>query len=263
MSGSSEREELDVTPEEREALRYLGTAPEPAPGVGARDRARASFLTGAPDSIVVPIPSRKSLLRRFAPLAAAAAIAGLALWGTIPTDVWTVVDSGGDVAFAGHPASAGADFTSGVVETGPDAWMEARLGDRLRIYIRPDSRVSLPRGPGRWFGRRRTLHVATGEMLASSGQRPLAFTLGIDTSVATADILGTTFAVRRNDLGTCICLLEGAVDVHCDQGEISLPVRQRLQVYEDGRKPELQNLDPRELAMLERLYAAETSEATP
>ena len=133
---------------------------------------------------------------------------------------------------------------------------EMRLGDSLVLRVEPGSDVRLPDPPGRWFGRTRELHVATGSVFASTGGRPLGFELVVTTRDAHTRVTGTTFAVRRNDHGTCVCLYEGSVEVEQRAREevVRVPTGRRVQVYSDGHEPAIEPLDEGEVAVLEGLY---------
>jgi ferric-dicitrate binding protein FerR (iron transport regulator) len=162
-------------------------------------------------------------------LAAAAALAAVGWFGSRPAEPWRFVGE--------H---------------------EMRLGDTLLLSVAPGSEVSLPDPPGRWFGRTCELRVTTGSVFASTGGRPLGFDLVVTTPDACTRIKGTTFAVRRNDRGTCVCLYEGSVEVaQVIRGEVvSVPAGRRLQVYSDGQAPAIEPLDEVESRMLAGLHDA-------
>ena len=227
----------DCGPEDERARRLVGMAPEAAPSPTSRDQARAAFLTGDPSGAqpvpvpAAPLPLHPQPRRRWvaAALAAAASIAGLVWFGSQPEDSWRLVGE--------H---------------------EMRLGNTLVLRVEPGSDVSLPDPPGRWFGRARELHVATGSVFASTGGRPLGFDLVVTTPDADTRITGTTFAVRRNERGTCICLYEGSVEVdqRARNEVVRVPTGRRVQVFSEGQAPAVEPLDEAEVTVLRGLHEA-------
>ncbi|MBZ0268261.1 FecR family protein, partial [bacterium] len=148
--------------------------------------------------------------------------------------------------------------------TGPGSSVEARLGNRLRVQITADSRVELPRGPSRWFSSRRTVHVDRGVFFASTAGHPLGFDLRVLTDEAAVDVVGTTFAVRRNDLGTCVCLYEGHLEVRgTDAGRVDVPQGQRALLPPGKPSPLLEPLDDMETALLSGLLARQAASSSP
>jgi ferric-dicitrate binding protein FerR (iron transport regulator) len=224
----------DSRPADEHALLLVGKAPEAAPSPTSRERARAGFLTGDPTGdlpVPSPLPVRRPSRSRWIPaaLATAASLAVVIWFGSRPAEPWRLVGE--------H---------------------EMRLGDTLVLRVAPGSDVLLPDPPGRWFGRTRELYVSTGSVFASTGGEPLGFNLVVTTDDARTRITGTTFAVRRNGRGTCVCLYEGSVEVEQRvRGEsVLVPTGRRVQVYSDGEAPAIEPLDDAEVAELEGLYDA-------
>jgi ferric-dicitrate binding protein FerR (iron transport regulator) len=266
--------DLELTDDEREALSLVGSTPVPAASADARERARVAFLTGRrlgrPEAPAVAFGERErespprgpavSPRRAIGGLALAAGVAGLIFLGGLPSESWRFVESEGsaNARLDGEAARAGAPFRSGVVEAGPDERLDVELGETIRICLLPGSRARLPSGPGRWFGRTRALSLERGELFASSGDRELGFELAVRTREASVHLVGTTFAVRRNDLGTCICLYRGEVTVLSADGSdpIRLSPDRRVQVYSDGTAPTFHPIDAPARELLTELHAA-------
>ncbi len=267
---SEEPREYEPTPEEQKALLHAGSTPVPAASASAREAARTAFLEGKQTTIHRPGPNREAgrgaapthnVRARFlgiGGLAAAAAVAGLFWFGNHPVDEWRVVQvaEAGAAMIDGEAARIGDAFLTGTVEAGGESMVHCQLGDRIRVVLAPGSEARLPAGPGRWLGGQRSLFVDEGEIFASSGERRLGFDLIVRTPEARVHIVGTTFAVRRNEAGTCICLWEGAVDVEPSDGgaTVEVPRGQRLQVYADGRPPKVESLTPDEETMLAAMH---------
>ena len=253
---SSDRRPVSMNPDEELAQRWVGAAPESAPSAEARKRARSVFLTGNATGRIVPMtaPASPGRLRLWPWAAVAAAVAGLAFWGAQPSEHWTVTSVNGEASLQGQVALADVTARAGTARTSQDSWFETRLGERLLVRVGPRSRVDLPAGPGRWLSGERTLRIHEGEIYASTGHESLGFPLRIETAEATTTIVGTTFAVRRNELGTCVCLLEGRVDLEGGHGETaSVPTGRRVQIFSDGTEPIVEDLTPEEISLLQGL----------
>jgi ferric-dicitrate binding protein FerR (iron transport regulator) len=256
----TERDDRRQLPDESELLRLVGSTPVAAPSAEARERARAAFVSGAAPVAATPITSapRRAGWGAYVPLALAASLLALVIWGLQPTDDWTVLDvvAADGASVPGGP-SAGTRFGSGLATTDVEAELDLQLGDRLRIRVAPDSRAILPRGPGRWIGKSRRLIVESGEIFGTTEGRPLGFELVLVTPDAEARILGTTFAVTWNELGPCFCLYDGEIEVTTgDRAPVRVPKRMRIQCYEDGRPPHVDDLTDQERTKLRMIQEA-------
>ena len=142
------------------------------------------------------------------------------------------------------------------IATGPESEIEIQLGGRLRLRMLPDAHLRLPAPPGRWFGRDQTIDLADGEIFGTTGADPLPFALTVETQEAAARVLGTTFAVLRLDVATCVCLWTGGVEVTArnDGVKTRLLEEMKFYVYKDGRPSEMVPIDDMErmkLSMME------------
>ncbi len=264
--------EPDPTAEDLEIAALVGSTPVPPASAAGREAARTAFLEGgrvprAP-AAVVPMPPRRRVSRRVIGSLALAASLVMMLWfGSRPTDAWRVarVEGGGAGFVDGAPIEAGASFAFGGDSSGEDYGLYLDLGERLHGCLPAGSRVRLPQGPGRVGGRSRMVSVETGDLFASSGARKLGFDLVVATENARVRVVGTTFAVRVNESGTCICLLHGDVDIEPTGAEDTLrvPRGQRLQVFADGRDPIVMPLDPAEIEILETLHSTGLAPGAP
>jgi ferric-dicitrate binding protein FerR (iron transport regulator) len=254
---------MHPTPEEQQALEALMSLPRPHPSAQAREKARAAFLgeEGTErDKPVRTIPRRRSQRWLSIPLAAAVAAVLLALfwYGNQPLGSWIITDV---VAPAGIEAKTtqitrGAMVQAGQVLTGEGSELELQFGRELRFRMLPASRLQLPSPPTRWFGRSRTLTLEAGEIYGTTGGRSLSFPLLFETAEVTAQLTGTTFAVFRTDVGTCVCLWSGAVEVvPRDTGEaVTLTPETKYYVYNDGRPSEVQPIDAMERMKLSMMH---------
>jgi ferric-dicitrate binding protein FerR (iron transport regulator) len=236
---------------EGEAARLAGETDVAAPSPAARERARIAFVEGR-----VASGRRPPLVVRVLFPVAAAAMVLLSLWlGGRPASSWIVLE-GVDVRSAeGRSLGRGDRFSSATVLAAGAVGADVQLGTALRVRMPAGARVELPEGPGRWLGRTRRLRVLDGEIFATSGGRPLDFELIVESPETRTRIHGTTFAVRRNGLGTCVCLLEGRIVVESPERahSVDVPVGMRVQFYAEGQEPMTAPLADDERARLEAL----------
>ncbi len=253
----SPRDRMDHTPDEQQALDALRSLPRPAGRDAARARAREAFLAAA-----APVQAsaehggghggehggehpdlRGRTARRggnwWVPLAAAAVIA-MALFGiwqtaTGPSMIWRVTDVVAADGVTGLPGQG--DMVDGrVLVTGPESELELQLGDELRFRMIPGTEIELPAPPRRWHPGPMQLVVRRGEIYGTTAGGGLTAPLHVRGQQAEARILGTTFAVFEDSLGTCVCLWEGDVTLHSLLAEETWELQEgtKFYVYEDG-----------------------------
>ena len=226
----------------------------PTPSAATKERARKAF---------VPARSARRGSIRLAILAAAAALALLLNWARQPDVYWSIT-AGTEIAnitIGGTPLtiedlSLVAEMIphGGTIFVPEGSELELMLGDMLRIRLMGGTLVEIPRGPGRWLSRSRTLELQSGEAYGTSGPNALPFQLGLSTPEASAQLIGTTFAVFRTDEATCFCLYEGGLAVHPVGGdEFELEVEHRVYIYKDGRPVEVAPIDASERMKLDMI----------
>ncbi len=165
----------------------------------------------------------------------------------------------GVTAVTADTMESGSQLAAGLVATGPESELEVQLGDQLRFRLVPGTSLSLPKPPGRWFGRDRRLTLTAGEIYGTSGGRNLDFGLLFTTEELQASLTGTTFAVFRTDSASCVCLWQGGIAVTPVIGAatpIILQPEQRVWIYKDGRPPELKPLSDMERMKLQMIHDA-------
>ncbi|NOT33341.1 MAG: hypothetical protein HOP12_04130 [Candidatus Eisenbacteria bacterium] len=227
--------------------RFSGLAGEVDPEA-ERETPEAEFE----DANTAPFPARVvrgpwRRVRQSALLAAAAALLVSIGLGLNAGPDWTVVDIAGDgvVKVDGRPLSvrnledlSRALRRGGRLETAGGG-LTLRAGNELLIEVTPGSDAVLPAAPNRWFDRGAEARLAAGELRITSGSDFRGAHLGVRTPEVMVGVSGTTLAVIREPHGTCICVLEGRVQV-APHGALSRPVDrgQRRFVFNDGRSPE-------------------------
>jgi ferric-dicitrate binding protein FerR (iron transport regulator) len=101
--------------------------------------------------------------------------------------------------------------------------------------------------------------VKRGEIYGSTAGGRLPAPLALVAPQATARVVGTTFAVFQNSEGTCVCLLEGAVEVRAvtaPQDAIRVPEGHKCFVYSDGRPHAIVPIDDMERMKLDMIRDA-------
>ena len=246
----------------REALDALSSGSRaPAPDPAYRARLKAAFASGAIESAggrerqarpnVIPFPWGGGGHRpgwRYT-VAAAAAIFAVVLTGILnQAPGWRITGmrGAGTVQLDGKPVSVadasmlGRSIPAGVrVEVTDGAEVDLRADGIIALQCAGGADLILPPPPPRWFARRAALHVQEGEIRVSTGPAFKGATLAVTTPDAALAVTGTTFAVILEPTGTCVCVLEGMVQVGPRDGPAS-PVTsgKRRYVFRDGRPVE-------------------------
>ena len=254
------------------ALAVLARLPRSVAPDSARESARMAFLHG---SVIEPFDqasSKKSeqppsaspgkSSRRWVNLLMAAALGVLAVFwfGSQPVQDWVVLDiktPAGITLPDGQTLAVGSHLESGLLATGPESELEVQLGDKLRFRMLPGTSLTLPKPPGRWFNRNRRLPLTSGEIYGTSGGQQLGFELVFATDELEARLTGTTFAVFRIDVASCVCLWSGGIAVTPLVGEfdvVNLEELNRVWIYKDGREPEIKPLDAMETMKLQMTH---------
>jgi hypothetical protein len=192
------------------------------------------------------------------PLAAAALALALAgAWGTRPAAPWRVSDAllADGVRVEGRIPVVGGRIAAGRVTVADSAEVEFQLGDVMRLRFLGGTEARIPPGPGRWFGRSRSLEVLRGEVFGTTAG-PLSFRFHLETTEARALVAGTTFAVFRvpgatpEADATCFCLYEGRLEITSPAGPVAITPGHRVFVYADGRLTRPEPLPAREVMKL-------------
>lgn len=254
----TERDDRDLTPEERRLQEAIRGLEEVRPGEGVAERLRRAFVSG--DFTEVDRkpedgrghPSRGRLWTWGLAAAAVLAVA-LVLWmprGKTAWEVWSV-NGAGTVELAGKPIEASdTEALEGVLREGgrlslPEAVsMELQLGDVMVVGLAGGSEVTLPRVSDR---DPETLEgsVARGEFMVKSGPGFPGRRLVVVTDEGRVEITGTTIAVNKMPDLTCICVLSGTARIGMDEENLEpIPAGMRKVMFSDGRPPMVVAIEP-------------------
>lgn len=289
----SEPEDRDVR-RAQEALRGLGV---PSADPDFRSRLRAAFLDGSLRyETVAPMPAPRPLAvrrpwfaRPVTALWAAGAAAVITLFAGIafnPGPHWQVASmqaAHGNVMIDEDPIPAddAASLTDALIEGSTIEWNgEGELmivsPGQLAISIAPGTRMTLPAPPPRFFSRMSSGTLLAGRLRVTTGPGFHGARLRLTTPEATAEVTGTTLAVIRDAMATCVCVSDGKVRVRdarprangfrSDFGMIPAGERQVVYRAEQAKLPERTPILPTErtpLAALRAAMAAHWHEASP
>lgn len=247
----SERDAL--TPDEQRARDAVRSLDRPRPAPEFRARLREQFTSGTLESaapaLIYRIPWHRHALTRWGAVAvsAAAAVLIVALLNRAPAWTLEAVRGQGIVLIDGSPVPAvhGEELArrlrSGAFVQLP-AGVELEIASRgqIAVQLTAGTHASVPSAPGRWFARRASGEVRSGEIRVTTGAGFRGAELAIETPEARVEVHGTTFAVICEPAGTCVCVMEGelAVGTRGGQGMTKVPAGRRRYVFADGRPEE-------------------------
>lgn len=203
-----------------------------------RSRLREQFVRGdfpseesglAAGDRVVPLDRARRLRRYGIPLSLAAAL--VLMFGLLDQGPdWDVVGVGEEMQHVLVDGELVPCDELGLLQAAlhPGCTVRVPEGGRLEIVasgtllLELDGSVEmdLPSTPGRWVGRdvesrvsgQGTLRVATGPRFDGARYR-------LHSGGATFDVAGTTFAIEQRGTETCLCVLDGEVEVTTPDGE--------------------------------------------
>ncbi len=252
------------TPEERyagAAVRRLAMG-EARPAF--RDRLKTDFMTGSISSGLDR--SRMRAIRgvsrfpvRWAQPVAWAAAAALIVMTAVSLNrgpAWQVKDvSGSGIVVVGNvpiPLNHTDQLTAALrpgarVRVPPGAQLEVVAPGQIAMVLIAGTDLEMPAPPGRWFGRRTAASLARGQLRITTGPGFRGARLEVHTPEADVAVTGTTLAVICEPHGTCVCVLDGHVDVGARGGTMSVVDEGRRRfVFNDGREPEADDMRPME-----------------
>jgi hypothetical protein len=146
---------------------------------------------------------------------------GLYLYGSWPVARWYAmsITRPDDIIAPIDEALTTGRIEPGDYATGEGSKLVVQLGEGLRLQLEPGTSIELPPGPGRWFGKKRTIVLGEGEVLGVMAGADLTASLAIETREARvtfegASFAGAAFAVSRQLDTTCVMLERGDVSAH-------------------------------------------------
>lgn len=98
---------------------------------------------------------------------------------------------------------------AGEIESPAGALIDLMVKDVVLFEVAGGTRMSIPKAPGRWFGRAAACSLFVGEMRIKTGQHFSGSELAVFTPEGRVEITGTLVSIQRDDGGTCVCVIEG------------------------------------------------------
>lgn len=247
----------DIARQAREALQ--GRPPD-RPAAAYRERVRGAFVAGAlrPPAGLRTIRGlpwwRRWRLALLAPVTAALMLAAVGALNRGPA--WEVIGGTADAILVVEdraiPLRHQADLKLALVGgarvryTGSEP-LDLAAGGQMALQITPGSDLTLPAAAGRWLGRRIRAEVRSGEVRVATGPGFTGAVLEVRTPEAEVLVTGTTLAVICEPAGTCVCVMEGVVEMGAHGAVMEpIPAGRRKFVFVDGRAPEHDDMRPME-----------------
>jgi len=249
------------TPAERRVQEAVRSLPHPQATPAFRTRLKRDFASGrigTPRTIELASPRVAMRWLALAPAALVLLIA-IVLANRAPALRAVAVNGEGFVIVGGRPVPAGhlaelnQRLTPGTKVELAGATLELESAGNLHLELVSGSAMTLPKPPGRWFGRVSRGRLERGEVRITTGQRFHGARLAMETPEVTVEVVGTTLAVIREPVGTCVCVLDGTVRVGEPGGEMEMVQGGRRKfVFNDGRPIERAEMRPVEQVELAR-----------
>ena len=252
------------TPEERHAGAAVRRLAMGGARHAFRERLKTEFMTGSissglDQSRMRAIPGASRFLGGWVQPVAWAAAAALIVLTAVSLNrgpAWQVKNvSGSGIVVVGnvpiplnHTDQLTAALRQGArVRVPAGAALEVVAPGQMAMVLVAGTDVEMPAPPGRWFGRRTQANLAQGQLRITTGPGFKGARLDVRTPEADVAVSGTTLAVICEPHGTCVCVLDGRVDVGTRGGSMSVVDEGRRRfLFNDGREPEADDMRPME-----------------
>ncbi len=211
----------------REAVHAL---PDVAPDPAFRARMKSGFAAGTLEPrlrVIEPAPRRRGWLV-WSAVAAAAAVA-LIVWVAAPRpSVWTISDVTGNgivsvdgraVSLSDMARSAGL-VKAGARLTAPEGGEFQIRHAGMTIFITPGTDMRVPVGTREGSSTAYSGTVAMGQVRITTAPEFQGNSLEFETPETRVRITGTTLAIIRDPGTTCVCVLEGKVQIRTRDGSM-------------------------------------------
>lgn len=159
--------------------------------------------------------------------AAAVLLVAIITLNRAPTLQVLQVTGQGAVRVDGHPIElddmsvlSESIHAEGEIETPPDVLIDLLAEDVLLLEVTGGTHLSIPKMPGRWFGRAVACSLRAGELRIKTGKRFPGSELLVFTPEGRVEISGTLLSIQRDSGGTCVCVLEGIAYVGINQNDM-------------------------------------------
>ena len=110
------------------------------------------------------------------------------------------------------------------------------IADGVALYeVVGGTRMTIPATPGRWFGRAASCSLYAGEIRIKTGAQFAGASLRVFTPDGMVVVTGTLVSIQCDEGGTCVCVLEGTVQVGVGEADLqNVPPGSRKIMLKDG-----------------------------
>jgi len=131
-----------------------------------------------------------------------------------------------------------------------------RAPGELSVQLLPGTEITLPPPPRRWFGRTRNAAITKGEIRVATENGFHGARLYVATPDLRVRITGTAVAIMRPYWGTCVCVLEGTIQVTLGSAAPeAVPAGHRFTYYHDAARVDRGTVLPEERIGLHALQS--------
>jgi hypothetical protein len=146
-----------------------------------------------------------------------------------------VLSGGERIALSDTEKLNDAIAAAGMLETPAGGTLDLLADDVVLLEVTAATRMTIPRTPGRWFGRAAACSLFAGEMRIKTGRNFQGAELAVFTPEGKVEITGTLLSIQRDEGGTCVCVLEGVARVGMDENDMeSVEPGFRKVMFADG-----------------------------
>jgi ferric-dicitrate binding protein FerR (iron transport regulator) len=264
----SERDNMDLTPEERQLQQSVRDLGEVRANDAFRAKLREQFVTGefaetaetptaetpaaeTPKIVELP-PQRRSRRRFLAVLPAMAAVLAIVIFsGDDPEwkmadvrGIGTVTVNSQTVDVTDSDAVANLIVPSARISVPEGVQLDVVLDGVMVVGVAGPADFTLPDNPdGDEYAYAATVH--RGEFRIKTGPKFPGSEVLILTSEGRIEITGTTIAVYKNDEVTCVCVLEGTALIGKDGDHMdAISAGMRKVMFADGSDPAIIPIEP-------------------
>lgn len=193
-----------------------------------RDRLASAFASGeidvaasGPERSAGPQRAQLPWWRWIVP--AVAAVSGLFIVMSLnrgPLLEVAEISGANQIVVAGRAVSSGTIDAGTTIEVPTDVTLDLIASDVALWEVTPGTRMTIPRLPGRWFGRESACSLFVGEMRLKTGAQFAGGTLRVYTPDGMVEVTGTLLSIQCDEGGTCVCVLEGVARVGVDESDL-------------------------------------------
>jgi hypothetical protein len=251
----SDRDEFESTADEKRISDLIQSLPRAEADAGFRDRLKADFVAGRLEQIPDTGPrrpgKRRGWLRVLIPVAAAIAVTIGLVFNGGPTLELSDITGDGSVTVDGKVfQTTDREGIAGAIRPGASVALSEGVDidlvyEQTAVFQLSSAAATIPRSPGKWFGKSIESRVEIGELRILTGPGFKGSKMSIETPEGQIVITGTLVSVFRDGEVTCVCVHQGTAAVGIDAGDMQdIPAGKRKVMYADGTPPIVTDIAP-------------------